>query len=109
VQKACFDQAIGCSMRAVTTAGGMPTLAAGVSSGGVSQLSDKFDMEFDVVVQVVAGGGSAGCVLATRLTENPATSLCLIEIGGRDHNPWICVRVLRDRLSPRGCAPYWVA
>ena len=46
----------------------------------------KFDLEFDVVV---AGAGSAGCVLATRLTENPAITLCLIEAGGRDRNPWI--------------------
>src|ERR1700730_15611052 len=49
-------------------------------------LAGKFDMEFDVVV---AGGGSAGCVLAMRLTENPAITLCLIEAGGRDRNPWI--------------------
>jgi choline dehydrogenase len=47
-------------------------------------LAGKFDMEFDMVV---AGGGSAGCVLATRLTENPAITLCLIEAGGRDRNP----------------------
>ena len=51
-------------------------------------MAEKFDIEFDVVV---AGAGSAGCVLATRLTENPAISLCLIEAGGRDRNPWIHV------------------
>ena len=45
-----------------------------------------FDVEFDVVV---AGAGSAGCVLAARLTENPGISLCVIEAGGRDRNPWI--------------------
>jgi choline dehydrogenase-like flavoprotein len=39
-----------------------------------------FDAEFDVVV---AGGGSAGCVLSARLTENPKVSLCVIEAGGR--------------------------
>ena len=45
-----------------------------------------FDAEFDVVV---AGAGSAGCVVAARLTENPGISLCVIEAGGRDRNPWI--------------------
>ena len=36
-------------------------------------------MEFDYVI---AGGGSAGCVLAARLSEDPDTSVCLIEAGG---------------------------
>ncbi|WP_333829967.1 GMC family oxidoreductase [Pararhodobacter sp.] len=36
-------------------------------------------MEFDYVI---AGGGSAGCVLAARLSEDPAISVCLIEAGG---------------------------
>jgi choline dehydrogenase-like flavoprotein len=36
-------------------------------------------MEFDYVI---AGGGSAGCVLAARLTEDPDVTVCLIEAGG---------------------------
>jgi choline dehydrogenase len=40
---------------------------------------------------VIVGAGSAGCVLATRLTENPNTSVILIEAGGKDHNPLIHV------------------
>ena len=36
-------------------------------------------MEFDYVI---AGGGSAGCVLAARLSEDPAVSVCLVEAGG---------------------------
>lgn len=31
---------------------------------------------------VIIGGGSAGCVVAGRLTENPALSVCLLEAGG---------------------------
>ncbi len=57
----------------------------------------SFDLEFDVVV---AGAGSAGCVLASRLTQNPNISLCLIEAGGRDTNPWIHVPLGFGKLVP---------
>jgi choline dehydrogenase len=60
-------------------------------------LAQDFDAEFDVVV---AGGGSAGCVVATRLTENPAITLCLIEAGGRDRNPWIHIPLGFGKLVP---------
>jgi len=36
-------------------------------------------MEFDYII---CGGGSAGCVLAARLSEDPGLSVCLIEAGG---------------------------
>ena len=60
-------------------------------------MAQDFDVEFDVVV---VGGGSAGCVLATRLTENPAITLCLIEAGGRDRNPWIHIPLGFGKLVP---------
>lgn len=42
--------------------------------------------EFDYII---VGGGSAGCVLASRLSEDPAISVCLLEAGGKDTHPLI--------------------
>ncbi len=42
---------------------------------------------------VIVGAGSAGCVLANRLTADPSTRVLIMEAGGRDTNPWIHIPV----------------
>ena len=43
---------------------------------------EKFDY-------IVIGSGSAGGTVAARLSEDPNTTVCVLEAGGRDYNPFI--------------------
>ncbi|WPC66682.1 GMC family oxidoreductase N-terminal domain-containing protein [Rhodoferax ferrireducens] len=42
---------------------------------------------------IIVGAGTAGCLLANRLSKDPAKRVLLIEAGGKDDYPWIHIPV----------------
>ncbi len=55
-------------------------------------------MKFDYII---VGAGSAGCVLANRLTEDPRCTVLLLEAGPRDTDRWIHVPLGYGKLFAR--------
>jgi 4-pyridoxate dehydrogenase len=51
---------------------------------------------------IIVGAGSAGCVLANRLSEDGDASVLLIEAGGRDWHPYIHIPLGMGRMHDHG-------
>ena len=47
---------------------------------------------------LIIGGGTAGCILAARLSENPAHTVTLLEAGPPDRDPWLHIPAGYARL-----------
>ena len=68
------------------------------TSGG-THVTDTFDF-------IVVGGGSGGCAVASRLSEDPATSVALLEAGGKDDN-WVVTTPVALILMVSGKVNNW--
>lgn len=51
---------------------------------------------------IVVGGGSSGCVMASRLSEDPGVKVLLIESGRKDTNPWIHIPATFFKVVEKG-------
>ncbi|WP_299811395.1 GMC family oxidoreductase [uncultured Roseibium sp.] len=53
----------------------------------------------ETVDYIIVGAGSAGCILAERLSADPQTSVLLLEAGGPDTSPWVSLPLGYGKLN----------
>jgi choline dehydrogenase len=56
-------------------------------------ITDGTRKDMDIFDYIIVGAGSAGCLLANRLSRDPAKRVLLIEAGRKDNYPWIHIPV----------------
>ena len=59
-------------------------------------MSERLNKAVDYIV---VGAGTAGCILANRLSIDPQVRVCLLEMGGMDANPAIYERGMNPMFS----------
>src|SRR6185369_17937075 len=87
-----------------TTAGrrGLPTgsdYGQSSSKRSIKQNGERTDVQNNSALDlgtydyIIVGAGTAGCLLANRLSADPAISVLLLEAGGKDNYHWIHIPV----------------
>ena len=57
---------------------------------------------------IIAGGGTAGCLLANRLSKDPDTRVLLVEAGGSSRHLFVEIPLLLPKRSRRSCRIRWL-